>query len=61
MPKTFEQRIAYLEKIVTDFFSGSQRKAKKATRTIKRKAKSARKSAGKRVSSRKASTKSRKA
>lgn len=58
MPKTFEQRIAYLEKMITDFFSGSQKKAKKATRTIKRKAKSAKKSVAKRVTKRKVSKKS---
>jgi hypothetical protein len=59
MPKTFEQRIAYLEKIISDFFSGSQNKAKKAGRTIKRKVKNTRQSVGKRVSSRNTARKSR--
>ena len=61
MSKTFEQRIAYLEKVITNFFTGSERKAKKAARTVKRKAKSARKSISQKTTRRKTSKRSRNA
>ena len=53
MPKTFEQRLARLEKVISDFFTGSGRAAKKTARTVKRKAKKARQSVAKKVGSRK--------
>ncbi|HWY64575.1 MAG TPA: hypothetical protein VNX61_05125 [Rhizomicrobium sp.] len=61
MSKTFEQRIAYLEKVITNFFTGSERKAKKAVRTVKRKTKSARKSISQKPTRRKISKRSRSA
>jgi len=61
MSKTFEQRIAYLEKVITNFFAGSERKAKKSARTVKRKAKIARKSIGQKPTRRKISKRSRSA
>ena len=61
MSKTFEQRIAYLEKVITNFFTGSERKAKKAVRTVKRKTKSARKSISRKPARRKISKRSRSA
>ena len=50
MPKTLEQRIANLEKVIMDFWTGTDRSAKKTSRTVKRKAKAARKSVAKKVS-----------
>ena len=61
MPKTFEQRIAYLEKVIMDFFTGSERKAKKAARTVKRKTKSVRKSVNQKTTRRKITKRSRSA
>jgi hypothetical protein len=54
MPKTLEQRLAYLERIISDFFSGAEQSAKKTARKAKRKAKAARKSVAKNVRTRKA-------
>ncbi len=61
MAKTLEQRIAYIERVITDFFMGSERKAKKAAGTAKRKIKSARKSVRQKVTGRKSTKKARRA
>lgn len=61
MSKSFEQRIAYLEKVIMDFFMGSERKAKKTVSSLKRKTAAARKSVAKKVSNRKPSGKKRRA
>jgi len=64
MAKTLEQRIAQLEKLVTDFFTGgspttrnrrkpARRKAKKAKTTKKLRRQSARRQSARRKSSRK--------
>ena len=61
MAKTFEQRIRYLEKIIKEFFSGSEKKAKRTTRAVKRKAGSARKAVAVKVTKRKTAKQSRRA
>ena len=61
MPKSFEQRIAYLEKIITEFFTGTERKAKKAAGITKRKVKYAQKSVRGKVTTRKRPKKARRA
>lgn len=45
MPKSFEQRLAYLEKLITDFFTASERSAinRKAKRAGKKASKATRK------------------
>ena len=53
MRKTLEQRIANLEKVIMEFWTGTERSAKKTSRTVKRKAKAARKSVAKKIKSRK--------
>ena len=57
MAKSFEQRLAYLEKLISDFFSGTKRSAKRVTKksrgSAKRKAKTARKTIINTVKSRK--------
>jgi len=59
VPKTLEQRIAYIEKVITDFFLGSERKARRAAGTAKRKIKSAKKSVRQKVTGRKSTKKTR--
>ena len=65
MAKSFEQRLASLEKIVADFFSTTKRAAKKTAkksgRATKRKAKAARKAIVNKVKSRKATKRRRSA
>ena len=45
MAKTLEQRIAQLEKLITDFFTGSSPRTKKPRKPARRKAKAAKKTA----------------
>jgi hypothetical protein len=61
MPKSFEQRIAYLEKLITEFFTGTERKAKNTAGITKRKVKSAQKSVSRKVATRKSPKKARRA
>lgn len=61
MPKTLEKRIAYIEKVITDFFIGSERKAKKAAGAAKRKITGARKSVRQKKTNRKSNKKTRRA
>jgi hypothetical protein len=59
MPKTLEQRIAQLEKLIADFFTGGSQATEKSRKPGRRKAKKARatKKAAGRKSSRKSSRK----
>lgn len=65
MAKSFEKRLAYLEKLITDFFSTAQgtakRTANKSGRARKRKAKTARKAIVNKVKGRKATKRRRSA
>jgi hypothetical protein len=61
MAKSFEQRIAYLEKVIVDFFKGAPSKAKKSSSSLKRKTKAAQKPITRKVSSRKTSSRKRRA
>ena len=61
MAKSFEQRLAHLEKIITDFLTGTERSVTKTGRAVKRKAKATRKSIAKKIGGRKAAKRRRSA